>query len=108
MILWLPVLATFSAALSEISRRDKLPFLDVHGPARFAGLHQQISLPAKEGGNLQDIRCLGGGSGLRRFVDVGQDRDPEWRTSPRMRRPSLSPGRGMSVHCCGSLYRTTP
>ena len=54
--------------------RDELALLDVDDAAGAAGGQQEVRLAAEEGGNLQDIRDFGGRFGLRRLVDIGEDR----------------------------------
>ena len=63
-------------------------------PVRGRG-DEQIGLPAEERRDLQDVGDLGGGGGLRRLVDVGQDRHAELGLDPRPRiAQALARGRG--------------
>ena len=74
--------------------REELPLLDVDDPAGARRGDEQIGLPREERGNLQHVGDLGGRRGVRRLVDVGQDRHA--RRAPargaRTRRPSSRPG----------------
>jgi hypothetical protein len=54
--------------------RNKLAFLDVHGAASAPGGDEEIGLAAQKSRDLQHVHRLGGGLGLRRFMDVGEDR----------------------------------
>src|SRR5690606_35020327 len=63
--------------LVHVVRRDELSVLDVdHGPG-LSGRHDELGLHAEIRRDLQDIDDLGGRRGLRRVVDVGQDRQLE-------------------------------
>ena len=73
-------------------RRDELAFLDVDDAPGAAGFEQQVGLAAQKRGDLQDIDDFGRGAGLRRLVDIGQDRETLALQSARMRSPSSRPG----------------
>ena len=53
--------------------RHPLTLLHIHGPAGRSRREQQCRLPAKEGRDLEHVRHLGGGPGLVRLMNVGQD-----------------------------------
>ena len=74
IIFWLPVLATFSAALAISSGRNELAFFDIHDAAGLARGDKQIGLAAKERRDLQHVANFRGRSHLRDFVHVGEDR----------------------------------
>ena len=54
---------------------EELALLDVDCGAGLAGGDQEVGLAAEEGGDLQDIDCLGGWAAVFAFVNVGQDGD---------------------------------
>ncbi len=88
----LPVLAIFSAAWAMSAGCHELAFLDVDCATGTSRGDKQIGLAAEERGDLEDIDDLGGDFSLRRFVNVGQDRDAEFANFARIRRPSCKPG----------------
>jgi len=65
----------FFGDVAHVPRRKELCFLHVDDAAGFGGGDEEISLAREEGGDLQDVRDLGGGSGLGGVVDVGEDRE---------------------------------
>ena len=65
----------FFGDVAHVPRRKELRFLDVDDAAGFGGGDQKISLAREECWDLQDIRDLGGRSGLGGVVDVGEDRE---------------------------------
>ena len=92
----------------DIVRGDELPLLDVDDSAGAPGGEQQVGLAAEKGGDLQDVGDLGGRLGLRRLVNIGQDREAcSLRTPARMRSPSLKPGPavGASAGAVGFVER---
>ena len=56
--------------------RQGLTLLEVDHTSRLSRRHNQIRLPGEERGDLQHVDGRRRGRRLRRFVDVGQDRDP--------------------------------
>ena len=58
----------------HVERREKLSFLQVHRAPRGGGGDDQVGLPAQERRDLEHVGHLGHRRGLRRLVDVGQDR----------------------------------
>ena len=58
----------------NVVRRHELSLLDVDDAARAARRQQQIGLPAEESGNLQDVGHRGHRFGLRRLMNIGEDR----------------------------------
>ena len=108
-MLSLPVEATFSAAWRISCGRNELAFLDVHDAAGAAGLDQQIGLAAQERRDLQDVDRLGRGFGLRRLVNIGQDRETRAsRTILQNPQAFLQPGPAIGRRrCCGWPCRRT-
>src|SRR5262245_27165923 len=62
----------------HVPGRQELALLDVDGAAGGGRGHQEIGLPAQEGGNLQDVHYLRHRCALLRVVHVGEDRHPEF------------------------------
>ena len=62
--------------MTHVGRRQELTLLEVDDTSRFGRRHNQIRLPGEERGDLQHVDDRRRGRRLRRFVDVGQDRDP--------------------------------
>ena len=58
----------------NIVRRHELSLLDVDDAAGATRGQQQIGLPAQEGGYLQNVGDRSRRFGLRRFMDIGEDR----------------------------------
>src|SRR5258708_1237696 len=52
-------LAAFLDGMTHVPRRNKLPFLDVDGPAAERGGNHKISLPAEKCRNLQNVDDFG-------------------------------------------------
>ena len=64
----------FFGDVAHVPGRKELSLLYVHDAAGFGGGKEEIGLAREEGGDLEDVRDFGGGSGLRGVVDVGEDR----------------------------------
>src|SRR6266436_10012793 len=58
--------------VAHVPRRQKLRLLHIDNPAGLGRGDQQIGLPRQEGGNLQHVANFRRGSSLRRFMDVGE------------------------------------
>ncbi len=63
----------FVRGVADIVGRNELALLDVHGAAGATRGDEQIGLAAEKSGDLEDVHGFGGGFGLRRLVDVGED-----------------------------------
>jgi hypothetical protein len=63
----------FVGGVTDVGGRNELALFDVHDTACAAGGDEQIGLPAKERGDLNDVGDGGDGLGLGRLVDVGED-----------------------------------
>ena len=96
--------------MAHVGGREELSLLDVDDPPGARRGDDQIGLPREKRRNLEDVGDLGGGRGMRRLVDVGEDRRRRAfsLTRPRTRSPSSSPGRETTARTCGSPCRTTP
>ncbi len=70
-------LAQLGRDVVHVLRGEELPFLHVDCAAAFGRRDEQVGLPAKEGGNLQDIDDLGGLLHLGNVMDVGEHRAAE-------------------------------
>src|SRR5512139_3855804 len=78
----------------RIPRSEKLPFLNVNRPARSCRFDEEVGLPAKKRGDLDNIRDLGGLFNLpglmnirydrhaKLFLDLLQDTEPEFHSLP--------------------------
>ena len=66
----------FANSGAHIPRREKLALLDIHHAAGTRRRDQQVGLAREQRRDLQDIDDFRGRRGLRRFMDVGQDRQP--------------------------------
>jgi hypothetical protein len=60
--------------MAHVPRRGKLAFFDVHDSAGPGRRYNQIRLPAKKGGDLQNIRHFGHLGNIQAFVHVSEDR----------------------------------
>src|ERR1035437_6008905 len=60
----------------HVTRRDKLPLLDIDGTSGCSCGYEQVGLAAQECGNLQYIHCLGGDLAMAGLVNVGEHWQP--------------------------------
>ena len=67
----------FFSDVVHVPRGKELSLLYVDDAAGFGGGYEEISLSRKEGGDLENVDDFGGGSGLGRVVNVGEDREME-------------------------------
>ena len=65
----------FFGNVAHVPGRKELSLLYVDDATGFGGGEEKIGLAREEGGDLQDVRNLSGGSGLGGVVDVGEDRE---------------------------------
>ena len=65
----------FFGNVAHVPGRKELSLLYVDDATGFGGGDEEIGLAREEGGDLQDVRNFGGGSGLGGVVDVGEDRE---------------------------------
>src|SRR4029077_11778559 len=93
----------FIGSMPEILWGNELAFLNIHNPTRAARLGEQVRLPAEESGNLEDVGYLGDGAGLRRLMDVGQNRKA--RGLPPRKNPQTFDQPGTSVSGCAGPIR---
>ena len=78
--------------MTHVLRRQELPLLDVDGFAGSRGGDEQVGLPGEKRRNLQHVDDVGGRGGLRRLVNVGQQRQS--RSARARRRGRVVPHRG--------------
>jgi hypothetical protein len=64
----------FFEGIVHVPGGDELAFFDVDGAAGLSRGEEQVGLPAKEGGDLQNVGGLGRDFAMGRFVDVSEDR----------------------------------
>ncbi len=67
----------FFGNVAHIPWGEELGLLDIDDASGFRGGEEKIGLAREEGGDLENVRDFGGGSGLGGFVDVGEDREVE-------------------------------
>ena len=90
---WQPAPDEFVDDVPHVAGGHELALLHVHGPAGLRGGHQQIGLPGKERGNLQQRAHFADRRGLLRFVDVGRHRQAgRLRDLCQDLQPGLDPG----------------
>ena len=77
MILSLPVLATFSAALANSAGETNWPFLILTARPVLPASTSRSVWRQKKCRDLQNVHHFGGRLGLRRLVNVGEHRDTE-------------------------------
>ena len=70
-------LGHFFHGVDHFPGRKKLSFFQVHHAARLSRSDEQIRLPRKKRGNLQNVGHFGNGSRLGRFMNIRQDRNPK-------------------------------
>ena len=88
--------------------REELPLLDIHHAARLSSGHQQVGLPAQEGGNLQHIDILGCHARLVGRVYIGHHRYLVGLAHPAQNRQSLlvaDTGKGVESRAVGLAIR---
>ena len=76
-------LAHLGDGMPHVERREELTLLDVHDAPGGGRGGEEVGLPRQKRRNLEDVDDLGHRRGLRRVVDVGQDRDAEVGLDPR-------------------------
>ena len=64
----------FCNRVTHIVGREKLSLLDIDGLAGARGRNQQIGLPREKCGNLQHVNDRCSGRGVRRLVNIGENR----------------------------------
>src|SRR5580698_3006939 len=66
-------IANFLDRMPHVPRRNKLTLLDVDHPTALPCRYEQVGLPAKEGGNLENVNGFGDARNVNGLVNISQD-----------------------------------